>query len=365
MLSYILWNQDPILFKLDLGDTHFEARWYGLLFALAFVAGQYIMAIIFKAEGKTEKQLESLTLYMILATVVGARLGHCLLYEPDYYLSHPIEILKVWKGGLASHGASIGIITALYFWARKEKISWLWILDRMVIIVALGGMFIRLGNLMNSEIVGKPTNAPIGFLFMHPGVEAAEASAPKIVQKIKVANLDSAFATSGGDPRAAVSFTFKAPNADPGSLHSYGENQLLATLLQYDEAHEHLRPEDFYSVGPVLGNQMVVKVAAVPRHPAQLYEAGSCLLLFLALFYFWRRYQASLPRGRMFGAFIIILFTLRFAYEFLKENQVEFEEELALNMGQLLSIPLIIFGLYMFSRSYSKQMADKSGEVIS
>ncbi|MFI5236421.1 MAG: prolipoprotein diacylglyceryl transferase [Ignavibacteriales bacterium] len=162
LVAFIEWNVSPEIF-------HFGAvsvRWYGLLFALAFVAGYFIMNKIFKKEGRQKTDLEQLAVYMIFGTVVGARLGHCLFYNPTYYLSNPIEILQVWEGGLASHGAAIGIILSLYLFARKKKnYDLLWILDRIVIVVALGGSFIRLGNLFNSEIIGLPTQLSWAFIF--------------------------------------------------------------------------------------------------------------------------------------------------------------------------------------------------------
>ena len=117
-----------------------------------------------KKENKPESDVEQLAVYMILGTVIGARLGHCLFYNPEYYLSNPFEILMVWKGGLASHGAAIGILTALYFYAKKKKENFLWVVDRVVVVVALGGSFIRLGNLFNSEIIGKASDVPWAFI---------------------------------------------------------------------------------------------------------------------------------------------------------------------------------------------------------
>jgi prolipoprotein diacylglyceryl transferase len=133
---------------------------------MAFVAGYFIMTWIFKKEGRLQTDLEQLSVYMIFGTVIGARLGHCLFYNPEYYLSNPIEIFKVWEGGLASHGAALGILTAIYLFARKKKnYPMLWTLDRIVIVVALAGTFIRLGNLFNSEIIGKPTDVSWAFIF--------------------------------------------------------------------------------------------------------------------------------------------------------------------------------------------------------
>ncbi|UCH66292.1 MAG: prolipoprotein diacylglyceryl transferase [Ignavibacterium sp.] len=161
LLAYITWNVSPEMFSIG----PISVRWYGLLFASAFIFGYKVMQWVYKQENKPVSDVEQLTVYMILGTVIGARLGHCLFYNPDFYLSNPLEILKVWKGGLASHGAAIGIITSLYFFAKKKKVTPLWILDRIVIVVASGGFFIRLGNLFNSEIIGKPAEVPWAFIF--------------------------------------------------------------------------------------------------------------------------------------------------------------------------------------------------------
>jgi len=169
MLNFIVWNVSPEIFSFPdwlplLGGR--GVRWYGALFAASFVVGYYIMQKIFEREKIGIKVLDQLSTYMIVATVVGARLGHCLFYEPAYYLANPIEILKVWEGGLASHGAAIGIIIALYFFSRKQQKTIIWTLDRVVIVVALAGFFIRTGNLMNSEIFGHITALPWGFEFV-------------------------------------------------------------------------------------------------------------------------------------------------------------------------------------------------------
>jgi len=162
IIDAINWNVNPEIFRIG----NFAVRWYGLLFASGFLFGYLIFYKFFKKEGLTVEILDKLTIYMALGTVIGARLGHCLFYEPDYYLSNPVEILKVWKGGLASHGAAIGILIALYLFIRKYKKPFIWILDRIVVVVALGGALIRLGNLMNSEIYGVETNLPWGFVFI-------------------------------------------------------------------------------------------------------------------------------------------------------------------------------------------------------
>lgn len=272
LLAYVVWNASNT--ALQIGS--WSIRWYGILFALGFFLGQIILTRIYKAEGYRERLVEVITFYMIIGTVVGARLGHCLFYEPDYYLANPIEILKIWRGGLASHGATVGILLALWFFSRKEKLSYLWVLDRIVIVVALGAACIRLGNLMNSEIIGRPTNVPWAMIFP-------------------------------------------------------------------------LNPDG---------------LSQVPRHPTPLYEAGFCLLLLVGLYRVWRHYKAATPRGLLVGLFVVLLFSQRFALEFLKENQVAFENNLPLNMGQLLSIPLILAGLVVLIRAILRGPDLTGGSVI-
>lgn len=252
IISAIIWNADKEIFRIG----NFAIRWYGLLFALGFVVGYQIMQWIYLKEGKTLKQLDSLSITMILATIIGARLGHCLFYEPAYYLSNPIAILKVWEGGLASHGAAIGIIVGLWIYVKKNKdISFYWILDRIVIVIALAGVFIRIGNFFNSEIFGITTDVPWAVVFTH--------------------------------------------------------------------------------------------VDQIPRHPVQLYEAISYLFIFLGLFLMYKRNYTKLKEGFLFGFFLFTVFGMRFILEYTKSFQADFEMGLPIKMGQILSIPFILFGLYL------------------
>jgi phosphatidylglycerol:prolipoprotein diacylglycerol transferase len=161
-LLIVPWDVNPEIFRIG----SFAVRWYGLLFASSFFFGYIIMNRIFKNENLGEAVLDRLTIYMAVGVIVGARLGHCLFYEPTYYLKHPLEILMVWHGGLASHGASIGILIAVWLFGKKEKKDYFWTLDRVAIVVALSAFFIRMGNLMNSEIYGVETTLPWGFVFL-------------------------------------------------------------------------------------------------------------------------------------------------------------------------------------------------------
>lgn len=162
MNAPLIWNMDPELLRLG----GFAIRWYGLMFAIAFFAGTLIMTRIFRLENKPAATIDRLLLYMLIAVVVGARLGETVFYNPFYFLRHPFEIIKVWEGGLASHGAVIGILIALYIYSKKTPDQpYLWILDRICIVVALGGSLIRIGNFFNSEIIGKPTQSTWGVIF--------------------------------------------------------------------------------------------------------------------------------------------------------------------------------------------------------
>lgn len=268
MLDFINWNVDPVIVHLG----SFGLRYYSFGFLLAFFLGYLILNKMFSREKVEIKYLDSLFVWMFLAVLIGARLGHCLFYEPDYFLTadHWLEIILpinlatgqfIGYQGLASHGAAIGILIAIWFFCRKYKMNGWWLLDRLVIIVALAGMFIRLGNLFNSEIYGVETSLPWGFIF--------------------------------------------------------------------ERNHE-----------------------TVPKHPTQLYESFSYLIIFLACIFVYRKKQGKLHNGRLFGYWLIALFGIRFLIEFVKEEQVAFEKGMMLDMGQWLSIPFILSGIVLVILSY-------------
>ncbi|MCS7188865.1 MAG: prolipoprotein diacylglyceryl transferase [Bacteroidia bacterium] len=250
---YIRWNVSPEI--LELGPLHI--RWYGLLFASGFLVGFYIMRWIYKKEKKAEQSLDALLWYLLVGTIVGARLGHCLFYEPAYYLANPIEILKIWEGGLASHGGTIGVFLALYLYAKNHPDQpFVWLTDRLTLPTALTAALIRIGNLFNSEIYGKITAVPWAFIF------------------------------------------------------------------------ERVDPH--------------------PRHPTQLYEAIVYAVLFIQLLYLYRKgWYATQAHGRPLGLFLTWVFGWRWVIEWWKEPQEAFSLPLPLNMGQLLSLPFIVVGLYL------------------
>ncbi len=163
VLTYITWDIDPDIFTIPI--INHPVRWYGLLFALAFLISQQIMYFIYKKDGRPVSEVDTLTIYTVVATIVGARLGHVLFYDPVHYFQNPHKIIMIWEGGLASHGGVIGILIAIYLFARKTKVNYLWVLDRVSIVASLTFCMIRLGNLMNSEMIGTPTNLPWAFIF--------------------------------------------------------------------------------------------------------------------------------------------------------------------------------------------------------
>jgi len=270
---FISWNIDPEIFRIG----GFALRYYSLMFLAAFYFSYKILSKIYTKENVPLILLNKLFLYVFVGTVAGARLGHCLFYEFDYYRHHLLEIILPFritaKGqfeltgyqGLASHGGAIGILIAVWLYCKKYKFSFLWVLDRLVIVVAIAGMFIRIGNFFNSEIIGKQTNLPWAVVFE--------------------------------------------------------------------------------------------RVDLIPRHPAQLYEAFCYLLIFFTVWIIYNKRWRQLKKGFLFGLFLVILFSVRFMIEFVKENQERFENRLLINMGQILSIPFILTGLYfIFKKPTVKPM---------
>jgi phosphatidylglycerol---prolipoprotein diacylglyceryl transferase len=354
VFSFILWDVSPEIFSIG----KFAVRWYGLFFALGFLIGQQILIRIYKQEGKSEKHVDTLTVYMVIATIVGARLGHCLFYEPEYFLNHKWEILYVWQGGLASHGATAGILIAIFLYSRKQTDqSYLYVLDRMVITIALAGCLIRLGNLMNSEIIGKPTNISTAFIFAHDARSIIEEKIPGLVKDVKIRK-------NGADSSASIPLAgldinvhFKRTGLSDSAYSNFVRGDLTDTLRKYERFYNEnvILPHKFnYTIKTNEDGSYtaVIKAFGIPRHPSQLYEAITSLIMFFILLYIYNKKKGATPEGRLFSLFVIIVFGLRFLFEFLKEPQEEFERTMVLNMGQLLSIPLVIAGLFILMRSF-------------
>jgi prolipoprotein diacylglyceryl transferase len=293
--SALVWNPSE---GIDLG--FFMIRYYSLMFVIAFGLGWYIMKHIFVREGETIEKLDSLFIWTVLATLAGARLGHVFFYDWEYFRNNLLEILLPVKfepnfhftgfQGLASHGAAIGIILAMYFYSKNIlQRPQLWILDRIVIPVASGAIFVRIGNFFNSEIIGKETSSSFGIKFIR------DYFSPR----------DAVNATQIPDPNEA----YKAIATDPK----------FATLLEQVPA----------------------------KHPAQLYEAFCYIFVFAILFFLYWKTEARKKSGFLFGLFLVLLFSVRIVVESVKESQGGFESTLGLlSTGQWLSIPFILTGFY-------------------
>ena len=280
-------------------------RFYSLMFVIAFALGWYIMKKIFERENESIEKLDSLFIWTVFATLLGARLGHVFFYDWEYFRNHLSEILLPFRfspnfeftgfQGLASHGAAIGIILAMYFFSKKiMKRPLLWVLDRVVIPVASGAVFVRIGNFFNSEIVGHETTSSFGIKFIKDFYS----------------------------PRDVVNAT-KIPNPKE-AYNAIATNPQFANLLEQVPA----------------------------KHPTQLYEAISYIFVFATLYYMYWKTDVREKQGYLLGMFLILLWSVRFVVEFLKESQGGFESDLGLfSTGQWLSIPFIIIGFLLILKS--------------
>tara|TARA_B110000503_G_C7164589_1_gene421287 strand:- start:702 stop:1631 length:930 start_codon:yes stop_codon:yes gene_type:complete len=305
----MVWNPTQ---GFDLGFI--TVRFYSLMFVVAFGLGWYIMKEIYSREGLSIEKLDNLFVYTVVATLIGARLGHVFFYDWEYFSQHTAEILlpikenpqatlfgfiEGWEftgfAGLASHGAAISIVIVMYFYSKKiiQK-PIIWILDRIVIPVASGAVFVRLGNFFNSEIIGKETTSSLGIKFIRDKFSPREA-----VQKTNISDVNQAYKS-------------------------------IETNSQFTD--------------------LLAEVS--PKHPAMLYEAFGYIFVFAILFYMYWKTNAKNKQGLLFGTFLVLLWTVRFFVEFVKESQGGFEESLGLlSTGQWLSIPFIIAGIFFMVKA--------------
>ena len=270
-LLYITWNPDIFLFHIG----SFGVRWYSLCWAIGLLSVYLLEQKLYEEQHIPEEKFEPLVFYCFFGIIIGARLGHCLFYEPTYYLTHPLEMILPMKQdalgnwhytgyeGLASHGGTLGLMIALVLFVKKTGLKLMMVLDNIAIVTPICACAIRLGNLMNSEIIGRPTDVPWAFIFE--------------------------------------------------------------------------------------------RVDMIPRHPGQLYEAICYALFFGIHWYFYRKYPQRVGTGFFFGLCLFLIFTARIFIEYTKENQVDFENGMLFNMGQLLSVPFVLLGLWCMWRSKNRQ----------
>jgi len=333
MLDYIIWDIQPEIFD------GFRVRWYGLFFAIGFYFSYSILAKIFKEEGLKQKELDNFTFRTFLLLIAGLRLGHCLFYEPAEYLADPIRILYVWEGGLASHGGAIGLLLSFYLFSRKSTKSFMWIASRAAIVIPLTATMVRLGNLMNSEIYGVATDLPWAFVYVR---DAVMHTTPKV--------LTDAIMQSG-----AVLTEYKQPVLEMFS-HYAG---VLKEGISFEQIQDALITKKYMLASNT--NQLVSGLVdaklITKNHPTQLYEAFVYITTFGILTrYYFKRIAQKLPISNFFilGITFVLIFASRFIIEFIKNDQVGFEQGMQLNMGQWLSIPFILFGLFFLYKHYSK-----------
>lgn len=355
LFSYVIWNASPEIFSLGT----FSLRWYGLLFAAGFLISQQVLYYIFRKEGKPEKDVDTLTIYMVVATILGARLGHVIFYQPELFIQDPLSIILPFEfspfrftglQGLASHGGAFGILFALWLYSRKKKPgqNYLQILDRIVIVVALTGALIRLGNFFNSEIIGKPSNSPLSVVFVNHFTESITGKKDSPVEYVKIERNKALPEGAHGRVPIFIYVVFK-PGIDQTRAKSYLESDVQYYSNYYNEYIDNQGSAIQYQADIDQDGNYSARISTfgIARHPAQLYESVSCVILFLLLFLIWNRKKENTPTGLIFGVFMVVLWGLRFAYEFLKEDQVAFEADMTLNMGQILSIPLFIAGVFI------------------
>lgn len=338
-----------ILWDLDKGipiTENYSFRYYQVLFALGFVIGYYLMKRYFRREGAPLEWLDKLVTYMVLATVIGARLGHVFFYQWDYYSQHPIEIFKVWEGGLASHGAAIVIILALWWYSKKvTKRSMLWVLDRVVITIALAGCFIRLGNWFNSEIYGKPANSSIETVYAAPQMEYLGERYAQIVDDLNISPVGTSLETDSlSYPKYNLELVFNPQMRREDAEQAVRESIGPSLNLSKADDRNLIYQADVPLVWNENNHSLSLEVLGVPRWPTQLLEALGYLLIFVLLYFLYET-PLKWKHGFLFGTFLVTIFGFRFFIEFLKVDQVPFEAGLQLNMGQNLSIPLVILGL--------------------
>ena len=380
--NYVVWAPNPELFSL----FFIKIRWYGLFFALGFILALQIMYLIFKKEGKPGKDVEALAIYLIIAAIIGARLGHVFFFEPRLYFADPIKILMIWEGGLAGFGAAIGVIIAVLIYRnyhininfRKFKIrkkkregqSYFWIVDRIVIVTALIACLIRVGNLMNSEFIGKPTASDWGFIFAWEAKE--QLLSDNLVTTVKVQKPENITEDNVADEQTLASLVFEAEfvtgeyKFKEENVRSYIEDNLEKNL----NFHTDLRYLEISGDHPISyqlskqGNPYVatIKVLGIKRHPVQLYEAISSFFIFMVLLIIWIRKKNATKQGLLFGIFLTTFFTLHFIYLFFLDILPYRMVDLPLTLEQWMSIPMILIGLFLLIYIHRKRKGHHSSQ---
>lgn len=366
--DFFLWEPSIYVVNTDI----VQIKWYSIFFALGFFLGRFIIFYIYKKESNFNKSLDLQLIRMVIGTVLGARIGHVIFYNPEILTNNFLELFMFWKGGLSSHGAAFGILISMCFYSYSFKFTgfklkikdrlrhgntYLQVMDRMVIVVALGACLIRIGNFVNSEIIGKPTDSNYGVILLNPYSDKLKENLP-FIESVSYKKTERS--VSPGYPKLNITVHFKNQKYYEKRIRAGVERLLLRTMPTREGPYSHvinpkgsklkytfIRTDDAFYLN--------YEAVGVVRHPAQLYESFTNFLIFILLFWIWHKKRAELQPGLLLGLFLVILFSMRIFHEYFKENQVSFENAMVLNMGQILSIPLIIYGvLLLYIISYRK-----------
>ena len=372
--SSYLWDPDIYLYEGDI----FSVRWYSVLFILGFIIGRFLVVGAYKREKKYDTTVDLQMLYMVFGILIGSRIGHVIFYEPEILSRGIIEVLSFWKGGLASHGAAIGILSGMAIYSFKVVVNdfrikikdrlrrgynYLQVMDRMIIAVAIGCSLIRMGNFVNSETIGLQTHNSYGVLFVNPTEERIKNQLP-FVKKVSFEETGKFY--KNGQPFLNTKIFF--------DNEEYKETRIKNSIKK---SLNYLHPQNVYSNSTVINPYkdevkyqfkrnisdfyIEYETVGIYRHPAQLYESLTYLIIGIIMFIILKKYQLNLRHGSLLAFFFISAFLGRFILEYFKENQINNELYklnnllgLNLNLGQLLSIPFVVFGVYLFLRNIKK-----------
>ena len=360
-----LWQPDIYIFQTEF----FSLRWYSLLFVLGFIFGRFIVVRSYKVENGYDSTVDLQMLYMVMGTLLGSRMGHVFFYEPELLNRNFLEPFLFWKSGLASHGTAVGILLGMFFYSFELKLKnfkiivkdrlrrgydYFQVMDRLIIVVALGCALIRVGNFVNSEIIGKPTEKDYGVVFTKPVENLIKNQLPFVREVI--------FEETGkfheaGKPILKTRIVFEGEKYKEERIRKSVEKRLGFLLPVSVRAYSHVINPNGASVAHTFSRtqnrfELQMETIGIFRHPSQLYESLTYLLIGIWMYLLWNKHRIHLRPGSLLGLFLVAAFAGRFFLENFKENQVAFEAQFSINLGQILSIPLFVFGVYVYFRNF-------------
>jgi len=374
MINYIIWNGSPVLFSAG----SIVVRWYTILFITGVLISRFILMRIYKNEGKPTSEVETLTRYVFIAAVIGSRLGYVIFYEPDLIVSKPLEIFLpvafqpnfhfTGLEKLSNHGAVLGILIGLWIYCRKTNPgqNYLQVLDRIFISVALVTVLISLGYFFNGEPIGKPTESKTGVVLTRPvgdgllKVPCCIMRTPGGKNPLDLIHVkkDTERPDSTGGHSPIIFYLFFKPGATEQMVNEFLIGDVKTYLHDrsrfiYESGAEPLHFTIFQEKTDVFTAR--VRTIGIARHPTAVYEAIFFAGVFIWLLWYWNKNKATTTPGRITGLFAVVTWFVHFMFGFIKEKQVSFENDMLLSMGQLLSIPIFIAGVFILIISFRKQ----------